>query len=224
MYKPLKRQASDGVYSVRLLTLLPGENGSPICCKLRNTLIEAPENTVAKKFHRVSRLAQSWFKPDRMSTSYEALSWVWGDLKIRKEITVNGQKLEVTTSLMAALEHLRDVSDPRELWVDAICINQRDLEERNQQIQIMEHIYSFASTVLVWLGERNEYSDKAFDLIEKFGTASFDDLNLPDSATDLEDSEWTALYKTLGMWISRRCCYLVVFRNCKLSLVPSGSS
>lgn len=41
-------------------------------------------------------------------------------------------------------------------WVDAICINQEDLEERSAQVQIMPQIYSKASCVIVWLGDDSQ--------------------------------------------------------------------
>lgn len=41
-------------------------------------------------------------------------------------------------------------------WVDAICINQEDLEERSAQVQIMPDIYSNASCVIVWLGDDSQ--------------------------------------------------------------------
>jgi hypothetical protein len=63
--------------------------------------------------------------------------------------------MEIRKNLYQALRSLRDVpshsNDARErvLWADAICINQNDLEERNQQVSIMAFIYSRAQTVLV---------------------------------------------------------------------------
>lgn len=44
----------------------------------------------------------------------------------------------------------------RFFWVDAICINQNDLEERSAQVQIMPQIYSKASCVIVWLGDDSQ--------------------------------------------------------------------
>jgi hypothetical protein len=40
------------------------------------------------------------------------------------------------------------------LWIDAICINQADLDERKQQVQLMRDVYSGASRVVVWLREK----------------------------------------------------------------------
>jgi hypothetical protein len=50
-------------------------------------------------------------------------------------------------------------------WIDAICINQKNREERNQQVNIMGDIFSIAAYVLVWLGPWNDSSNFATDCI-----------------------------------------------------------
>ena len=59
----------------------------------------------------------------------------------------------MTKNLHAALVRLRDPFLKRILWVDAICINQQDEEERTQQVAAMARIYGLAKRVVVWLGE-----------------------------------------------------------------------
>ena len=54
------------------------------------------------------------------------------------------------------------------LWIDALCINQNDVEERNLQVLRMRNIYSQAMCVVTWLGQETEESGKAFQLLEKF--------------------------------------------------------
>lgn len=65
---------------------------------------------------------------------------------------VNDKPSSVTRNLYDALYALRLDRAPRYLWVDAICINQRDIHERSWQVGIMDDIYRSASEVLVWLG------------------------------------------------------------------------
>jgi len=85
--------------------------------------------------------------------SYEALSYCWGDTTIKTPIICNGARLDVTQSLKVALQHLRNEKEVRVLWIDAICINQSDLIEREQQVENMREIYEKAVRILVWLGE-----------------------------------------------------------------------
>jgi len=62
------------------------------------------------------------------------------------------EEFQVTSNLEAALRHLRYRHQPRFLWVDAICINQSDPQERASQVLLMEFIYGMAFNVHVWLG------------------------------------------------------------------------
>ncbi|KAG7285934.1 hypothetical protein NEMBOFW57_008230 [Staphylotrichum longicolle] len=98
---------------------------------------------------------------------YEALSYTWGNPKDRRSITVNGRRIKVTAHLDAALRHLRFEDRPRTLWVDALCINQTDLDERERQVRLMRQIYSSARKVLAWLGEASSDSDLAIELLQK---------------------------------------------------------
>lgn len=79
---------------------------------------------------------------------YVALFYVWGDTQTKLPISCNGSTLYITPNLHAALLALRTKA-PRFLWIDAICINQDDLEERNSQVSIMRHIYINAKTTVI---------------------------------------------------------------------------
>jgi Heterokaryon incompatibility protein (HET) len=86
---------------------------------------------------------------------YEALSYTWGNPNEVKAIELNGSPVNIRDNLWSALVSLRDAREERVLWIDAICINQSDVEERNRQVQLMAHIYSRAKQVIVWLGTLN---------------------------------------------------------------------
>lgn len=128
---------------IRLLILLPcEERGAPIECRLETVDLSA-------------------------NTKFEALSYVWGDPSIRVDIFVNNHVLNVTANLGTALRHLRHKKNPRALWVDAVCIDQTSLEERNHQVRRMRHIYQHASHTIVWLGEGDEETDMAMSMLRK---------------------------------------------------------
>lgn len=103
--------------------------------------------------------------------SIEALSYVWGDPADPVTILVGAEKdtLHVTRNLASALVHLRYLGRSRMLWVDAVCINQGDGNERTRQVAMMGDIFRHAKTVLVWLGEEREDSSFALQLFEKLG-------------------------------------------------------
>jgi hypothetical protein len=100
---------------------------------------------------------------------YEAVSYVWGDTRKRRDITIDGATISVTSNLYGALTALRHqrlsrrsyssdtgtgLAQPqvRRLWVDAVCINQEDLPERTSQVELMSRIFAGARRVLAWLG------------------------------------------------------------------------
>ena len=97
----------------------------------------------------------------RDRSACEALSYTWGTATERRNIYVNGASFQVTRNLDVALRHLRWTIAPRRLWIDAICINQSDIPERNAQVEQMRDIYAGASQVLVWLGEGDSETNAA---------------------------------------------------------------
>ena len=84
--------------------------------------------------------------------SYHALSYCWGDLRNKKKIIINDAIVEVGHNLETALRQLRSGGYLR-VWIDALCINQSDNEERGLQIRNMRQIYSQAMYVITWLGD-----------------------------------------------------------------------
>jgi hypothetical protein len=103
---------------------------------------------------------------------FNALSYAWGNASKTMPICIDGKVVQVTTNLESALRHIWTSENTSELiklplWIDAICINQQDLEERNHQVGIMRRIYVEAHHVLVWLGQGDEETDWLFDLCER---------------------------------------------------------
>jgi hypothetical protein len=96
---------------------------------------------------------------------YDALSYVWGKPDETRPIVVDEHVLHVTVNLHDALSHLRYRSIERIIWVDAVCINQNDTKEKEQQIQFMAKIYGQANRVVVWLGRAANCSDQALEEI-----------------------------------------------------------
>lgn len=146
-------QANDFTYlslngsdnSIRLLTLHPGVSKDPISCHLENASLQG-----------------------QSMCYYEALSYMWGKEEAKTPIKVDGKIFKVRPNLFAALQNLRLPAKSRVLWIDAICINQQDLMERNHQVAQMASIYSYATQVLVWLGEATTESGIAMRFLSGF--------------------------------------------------------
>lgn len=119
--------------AIQILELLPSRNlKDPVHCKLRHCSLDE-------------------------DVRYEAVSYTWGDPRPGHTVFVNGSHtLDVTPNCLEALRSLRRRFRRRTLWIDAICIDQREDDtskrERDRQVRIMGDIYRKARKVLVWLG------------------------------------------------------------------------
>jgi hypothetical protein len=149
---------------------------------------------------------------------YDALSYCWGTSDAIEEIKIlqfhqtpgrahsfkdiQPGTFYVRPTLYAALHKLRDPKQSKVLWVDAICINQDDVIERNQQVSKMAEIYSLAAHISVWLGDGTTESDMAMEFIDKISDPHRFDLLLEDASTV---PQWHALLLLMQRpWFSRR--------------------
>lgn len=111
----------------------------------------------------------------RRSDPYDALSYVWGDpaeirsISVREPNSTTEHNICVTENLYGVLSRLRYRNFERIVWVDALCINQKDEREKEKQIQSMANIYGQASCVVVWLGQSANDSEKAIQDIRNAG-------------------------------------------------------
>jgi hypothetical protein len=96
---------------------------------------------------------------------FEALSYCWGLPDNPRQIYLAEQRIGVRENLWWALWHLRRRDEDRVLWIDALCINQTHVEERNHQVGLMGRIYSQSFGVVVWLGRKADDSDLAMDCL-----------------------------------------------------------
>ncbi|KAF2266543.1 HET-domain-containing protein [Lojkania enalia] len=174
--------------------------------------------------------------------TYTALSYTWGPPVFDGSITLNGRLFPITKNLEIALRYMRKSNSDyshasfRRLgdtawWIDQICINQQDIEERSSQVSLMRRIYKRATSVSVWLGESSPDSSRAIDLLTAIGRPP---INAPGekkivypefSAEDvcknwralknlLERPWWervwirqeVALSNSVKLWVGERCC------------------
>lgn len=143
IYLPLDRSKDQ----IRLLWIRPECEGPDIVCYLRIISLEtAPGN-------------------------YACLSYCWGDLtdtagiqlvhcfvKGDQELGYSATNFRVTKNLEVALKKMRQKDQEWPIWIDALCVNQSDIEERNHQVGFMRQVYSKASSVIIWLGDDDPYS------------------------------------------------------------------
>lgn len=145
--------SSDQLYSpihshqTRLLCLdgSDGLPGSQVSCSLHTADLLHPNIE--------GLLVRSNASATESLPEYDALSYTWGSGEKDSNIRCNGLQVPVTENLFEALRALRPPkNDSLFLWVDALCINQNDSSEKNEQVWNMLAIYQKARIVIAWLG------------------------------------------------------------------------
>ncbi|KAI4204691.1 MAG: hypothetical protein LQ350_001006 [Teloschistes chrysophthalmus] len=113
---------------------------------------------------------------DDADIHYTALSYAWGDPSNSGVIVLNGgYEMSITRNLEAALRQFRSRTECTRLWVDAICINQADDDEKGRHVAMMRSFYLSVSSTWVWLGTSNAGSDSAMDIAQSFLSEDFTD-------------------------------------------------
>ncbi|KAJ9611376.1 hypothetical protein H2200_004560 [Cladophialophora chaetospira] len=100
--------------------------------------------------------------------SFEAISYAWESEALPRTIYCSERPLHITENLFLALQHFRLSTAERILWVDALCINQRDLVEKGQQVSLMGTIFRRAQRVRVWLGDESPDTALAFSCLQHY--------------------------------------------------------
>lgn len=165
------RALPDNQKFFRLLELLPGTDEEPVRCRLRTeSLHDAP--------------------------AYEAISYVWRVFHDDRDYTTvqlegGDEHLTITWNLKSAFKRIRDHKRVRVLWCDAVCINQNDLNERQDQVRRMGKIYAGASRVLGWLGDVNFDSADIFDFLREVAAVSPAPENYGSDACDFKKLDAT---------------------------------
>lgn len=138
-YKPLPQPQS----YCRLLCILPGRISDPVVCT--TSVINLTE----------------------AAGRYDALSYCWGSQDRTRPITCDKASFNITPNLESALKRLRAPDIARSFWVDQLCIEQDNLQEKEQQVGLMADIYRRSCKVVIWLGDEGDESRKASKIIDR---------------------------------------------------------
>ena len=134
-YRPLRPKSY-----IRILVLEPGHGGELLRCSLEDIDLDS-------------------------HPQFNALSYCWGDITDTRIISCDGCSMIITRNLYDALLRLRKPDITLRIWVDALCINQKDKPEKRQQIQLMRRIYQQSENCFAWLGPHTELDVLAFKLL-----------------------------------------------------------
>ncbi|KAH8810070.1 heterokaryon incompatibility protein-domain-containing protein [Hyaloscypha sp. PMI_1271] len=159
---------------------------------------------------------------------YFALSYCWGDCEDSRQILVNGHEVRVTKNLHDFLEtihsHTLGPNSSCGIWIDAICINQNNIAEKNEQVKRMAAIYYQAFTTLAWLGLESNDSNMALAKLHSIGNRDgsymADSGNILEGLT-LEEEPWDAVRALLDrpywnrLWVIQE----IALSNLRLTIV-----
>ena len=173
--KPYQYERLPSPTCIRLLELLPVTSNGIIRCSLKVTeLADAPS---------FKALSYTWGSPQASSISgtsrqYEvrlkSASNDEVDSTRQHTIICDGCLLKVTSNLRDALQMLSNAINiphmpktPTYYWIDLLCMNQTDIEERNAQVARMGDVFKKADGVVVWLGKDDQYTLDALTTMRK---------------------------------------------------------
>lgn len=182
----------DGRHEIRLFTF-----DRPPRTALVTTLVKTGDE-IAGSLRTISL-------EDAHHPAYIALSYTWGSpfpptstessVTAEYRIICDGQNLQIQQNLFAALITLQNLYPTISVWIDAICVNQRNDLERNAQVSIMGDIYAQADEVFAWLGPSDEDCEVAVRVMEDIncGFMKVRDLDQPLDEYAFNDAGFFAL-------------------------------
>jgi hypothetical protein len=216
----IKRAPSTELYQpltegeIRVLELYPGEDVLSLEGCLHIVSIDYKHPT------QKSELGQTYTRHTNHAISlstgnplwYTALSYVWGVPVFDQAILLGDRRITITSSLAAALFRLRSTKHSIFLWIDQVCINQPDTKEKEQQIPLMDLIYTHATNTVIWLGDDDGQDPAlAFEMMEYiYARLQMSDVEITPNDFERLDfpppdhGSWRAIQQLLRRpWLSR---------------------
>lgn len=183
VFQPLDRARNE----IRLLRVQPSLDTEKILvCNLETVALGIFDTT------------DSWYSYFFYRSAYEALSYTWGDEPACVEIFLNGKIWMIRPNLNDALRRLRRPIDTLHIFVDALCIDQNNLDEKNWQVGLMSRIYRQATVVHCWLGLATETSERAFEMFRLATAGRISSSSEPNGQPDISMADLWALSDMLN--------------------------
>lgn len=154
--------------------------------------------------------------PLSQANPFYALSYVWGTKDNMQWIMLDGQRTSTRKNLRDFLHCLSTTLDGTlRVWVDYLCINQDDLDERSSQVSMMGRIYAAADSVYAWLGPSTLQSRQVYEFVTRaqdmrhakvsYSKIYESDLTALDALNDIIDRQyWTRLWIIQEIVLAKR--------------------
>ncbi|KAK3675337.1 hypothetical protein LTR78_004847 [Recurvomyces mirabilis] len=135
---PLYHKLDPGRQEIRLLVLKPAASSEEeVRCMVQHTSLKS-----------------------RPRAKYETISYVWGDPTVQSTILIQDERVLIPANAAVVLRRFRKKAEDRVLWIDAVCINQHDIDERSQQVALMAEVYFYPTQGLIRIGECSDPTKK----------------------------------------------------------------
>jgi hypothetical protein len=174
--------------AVRILTILRGGQGSDMRCGLKVVSMANYTNM------KCAALSYCW--EDDLSENNGEVS-----------ITTNGYEQKIKRNLSNFLHRIRRDTEDIVIWIDAICIDQKNESEKDAQVPKMRDIYGYAAITYIWLGERTDASDLAFGHFKRFQHIGVNSVNSQELLDDYAQNRqvWTSFGNDIAerRWFTR---------------------
>ena len=164
---------------IRVLRLEPSsEHDNPIRCRLEEMILDDDNHEVE---------------------AFDALSYSWDSPERSRSIECDDQRFLVTSSCESAMRYLRRQDRESTLWIDAICIDQSNDEEKSVQVGLMGDVYRLANNVFIWLGEDEDPGGGGLADLKALCAAQRDDIDL-----DIGHDDNTKRFETLNKMMKHK--------------------
>jgi len=138
-YRPLDRSRQE----IRLLTIEPGSGSDMVRCTLKHAFLDTTP-----------------------PPHYETTSYVCGDPAIKSTIILHGHETQAMATSETVLRRMRLRDRARTVWIDSICIDQNDTDERGHQVGMMYQVYTKTRRNLIWLGPGDDTLAESIEAME----------------------------------------------------------
>ncbi|KAF1831038.1 hypothetical protein BDW02DRAFT_572447 [Decorospora gaudefroyi] len=182
---PYQYESLPSATSIRLLELLPSAENSTIRCSLKIfELQDAPafkalsytwghSHTTIAKASTLGTVKQQLPSNLEVDSAADLDPEASGRAR-RHNLLCNGCLIKVTSNLRDALRVLTNTDNMAQMpkssgyyWIDSLCVNQQNIQERNAQVARMADVFKKAENVVVWLGKEDEFTNDALTTMRR---------------------------------------------------------
>ncbi|KAI0971467.1 putative heterokaryon incompatibility protein [Xylaria arbuscula] len=157
---------------------------------------------------------------------FETISYTWGTQLVAKPFILNGKRFMASERVYSILHDRASCLKTRYIWIDSVCINQDDEDEKSSQVQLMRKIYGASHHTIIWLGYAPDANDAIGLLAHLRRRMNFDDpaerASRPLTQLNIEHTSWPALVRLIKHDYWSRCWVIQEIAVSKSVIISYG--